>query len=66
MRKSDGSGYLIKLFPALEDFPGTDSMENAVRINEVFEDHVRAAPEQYLWMHRRFKDQPGIYGRASE
>lgn len=60
-RKADGSGYLIKLYPALIDFPGPDSMENATRINEVFETHVREAPEQYLWMHRRFKDQPGMY-----
>ena len=45
----------------VEDYPGDDSMENATRINQVFEDHVRAAPEQYLWTHRRFKNQPGIY-----
>ncbi|MFK8031801.1 MAG: LpxL/LpxP family Kdo(2)-lipid IV(A) lauroyl/palmitoleoyl acyltransferase [Gammaproteobacteria bacterium] len=61
IRKADGSGYLIKLYPALNEFPGPDAVENASRINQVFEEHVRQAPEQYLWMHRRFKDQPGMY-----
>lgn len=63
MRKADGSGYLIKLFAALEDFPGDDSLAAASRINQVFEHHVRQAPEQYLWMHRRFKDMPGMYSK---
>ncbi|MEM7082277.1 MAG: LpxL/LpxP family Kdo(2)-lipid IV(A) lauroyl/palmitoleoyl acyltransferase [Pseudomonadota bacterium] len=61
VRKADGSGYRIMLFPALDDFPGDNSLANATRINQVFEAHVLEAPEQYLWMHRRFKDQPGFY-----
>jgi KDO2-lipid IV(A) lauroyltransferase len=60
-RRADGSGYDLLLFPALENFPSGDDIVDARRINRVFEEHARLAPEQYLWMHRRFKGQPGIY-----
>ena len=28
------------------------------RINELLEHYIRQAPEQYLWVHRRFKTRP--------
>ncbi|NNF17886.1 MAG: LpxL/LpxP family Kdo(2)-lipid IV(A) lauroyl/palmitoleoyl acyltransferase [Gammaproteobacteria bacterium] len=61
MRKYDGSGYQLKIFPPLEDFPGPDKEANATRVNQVFEEHIKAAPEQYLWIHRRFKGAAGVY-----
>jgi KDO2-lipid IV(A) lauroyltransferase len=29
-----------------------------LRINRLFEGYIRQAPEQYLWVHRRFKTRP--------
>jgi Kdo2-lipid IVA lauroyltransferase/acyltransferase len=51
-------GYLVEVGPALEDFPSGDDEADARRINALIEDGVRRAPEQYLWMHRRFKVRP--------
>ena len=58
-------GYALTLFPALENFPSDDVATDTRRINEVIERAVLMAPEQYLWVHRRFKTrppgQPGYY-----
>ncbi len=51
-------GYQVTILPALEDFPGPDSAADARRINALLEDWIREAPEQYLWVHRRFKTRP--------
>jgi KDO2-lipid IV(A) lauroyltransferase len=57
-RKPDGSGYEIELLPALENFPSDDATLDAARINAVIEELVRYAPDEYLWIHRRFKRRP--------
>ena len=57
-RLPDDSGYRITLQPALEGFPTGDAKRDATRINALFESHVRRIPEQYLWVHRRFKTRP--------
>lgn len=44
--------------PALEQFPSDDPVADATRINALLEQHIRQAPEQYLWVHRRFKTRP--------
>lgn len=52
------AGYEVTILPALENFPSDDIIADTRRINELLERHVRQAPEQYLWVHRRFKTQP--------
>lgn len=47
--------YELRLEPALDDFPGDDLAAATQRVNDVIERHIRAAPEQYLWAHKRFK-----------
>ena len=37
---------------------GGSSVADAARINALLEGAVRKHPEQYLWMHRRFKTRP--------
>lgn len=54
VRLADGR-YELRLEPALDDFPGDDLAAATQRINDVLERHIRAAPEQYLWAHKRFK-----------
>lgn len=51
-------GYRLVLYPALTDFPGDEPQADALRINRLIEDEIRKAPEQYLWVHRRFKTHP--------
>jgi KDO2-lipid IV(A) lauroyltransferase len=48
-------GYRLVIGPPLEDFPTDDVVADTARINRVIEGAVRLAPEQYYWIHRRFK-----------
>ncbi|WP_191621331.1 LpxL/LpxP family acyltransferase [Marinihelvus fidelis] len=58
--------YEIDVSPVFEDFPSDDPVADLARVNAVLEAQVRKAPEQYWWIHRRFKTRPGgqpdIYG----
>ena len=56
-RLPDGR-YRVELLPALEEFPGGSPRQDAERINALIERQVRQAPEQYYWIHRRFKRRP--------
>lgn len=57
-RRTEGDGYQLQLLPALQDFPTDDEAADSQRINDLIESLVRQHPEQYLWVHRRFKTQP--------
>ena len=57
-RLPDGGGYVLRLAPPMPDFPGKDAAADTVRVNEEVERMVREAPEQYLWVHKRFKTRP--------
>lgn len=57
-RLPDDQGYAIQLHPALTEFPSSDEVKDTARINACIETMVRAAPEQYLWIHKRFKTRP--------
>lgn len=50
--------YVVQFYPALENFPTGDSAADLTRVNELLEAQVRNAPEQYWWIHRRFKTRP--------
>jgi KDO2-lipid IV(A) lauroyltransferase len=54
-RKQDGSGYHLIIHPPLTNFPTDDLTQDATRINGLIEKAIGYAPEQYLWIHRRFK-----------
>lgn len=56
-RRADG-GYTLRLSPPFEDFPTSDATADTARVMAAVEGMVRAAPEQYLWIHRRFKHRP--------
>ena len=53
-RLPDGS-YELRILPPLESFPTDDPAADSLRTNRLIEDFVRQAPEQYFWVHRRFK-----------
>ena len=56
-RLPDGR-YRIRVLPALEAFPTGDELADATRINALVEAAIVDCPEQYLWIHRRFKTRP--------
>jgi KDO2-lipid IV(A) lauroyltransferase len=61
-RLDDGS-YALEIGPELEDFPSQDATADTARVIAALEGLIRRCPEQYLWVHQRFKRQPE--GRAS-
>lgn len=54
----DGEGYAAKFYPAWENFPTGDIEADTRRMNEFIEARVREMPEQYYWVHKRFKTRP--------
>jgi Kdo2-lipid IVA lauroyltransferase/acyltransferase len=60
-------GYRAVIRPPLENFPSDSPVADAERCHHLIEEQVRAVPDQYLWIHRRFKglsvDYPNYYGR---
>ena len=53
-----GEGYVVTFYPAWENFPGEDETQDARRMNEFIEARVLEMPEQYFWLHKRFKTRP--------
>lgn len=58
VRKADYSGYRLFITPEMEGYP-TDENQAAAYMNKIIEKEIMRAPEQYLWIHRRFKTRPG-------
>lgn len=50
--------YRLVFLPPFTDFPSGDDHADARRVNAFLETAVARAPEQYFWVHRRFKDAP--------
>ena len=53
-----GAGYVLTIEPPWENFPTEDLAADTRRMNEYIERRVLEMPEQYLWMHKRFKTRP--------
>jgi KDO2-lipid IV(A) palmitoleoyltransferase len=58
VRKAFGKGYELVIQPQLQDYPIDDEMAAAAYMNRVIEKEIMRAPDQYLWLHRRFKTRP--------
>jgi KDO2-lipid IV(A) lauroyltransferase len=62
-RKAKGRGYLLTIKPPLQDFPSGDDQRDARTINRETEALIKQNPEQYLWIHKRYKRRPdGTFG----
>ncbi|MCP5279006.1 MAG: lipid A biosynthesis acyltransferase [Thiobacillus sp.] len=64
--RQDRDGYVLRFYPAWQDYPTGDVEADARRMNAFIEDRIREMPEQYFWVHKRFKTrpegEPGVYG----
>jgi KDO2-lipid IV(A) lauroyltransferase len=52
------AGYVLTFYPAWENYPSGDDIADTRRMNEFIEDRVLEMPEQYFWVHKRFKTRP--------
>jgi KDO2-lipid IV(A) lauroyltransferase len=53
-----GQGYVVEIGDPWPDFPSADAEADTRRMNAFIESAVRTMPEQYYWVHRRFKTRP--------
>jgi KDO2-lipid IV(A) lauroyltransferase len=51
-------GYVLRMYPAWENFPGQSVEADTRRMNAFIEERVLEMPEQYYWVHKRFKTRP--------
>ena len=51
-------GYSFEMGPVWPDFPSSDVDADTLRMNQEIEAWVRQSPEQYYWVHKRFKTRP--------
>jgi Kdo2-lipid IVA lauroyltransferase/acyltransferase len=52
------AGYDVQVLPAWQNFPTADLRADTLRMNQELEGYIRSMPEQYYWVHKRFKTRP--------
>jgi KDO2-lipid IV(A) lauroyltransferase len=58
LARMTASGYEFQVLEAWSDFPSGDAHADTARMNRCLEGYVRDRPEEYYWLHRRFKSRP--------
>ena len=65
-RLPDGD-YRVDIGAPLADFPSESALRDTERLFGLLEDYIRLAPEQYLWLYKKFKGRPApladVYAR---
>ena len=58
-------GYEVQVMPAWADFPSDDMLADTAVMNQRLQSFIDTMPDQYVWVHKRFKDRPpgvpGVY-----
>lgn len=57
-RRLPQGGYVLTILPPIDGLPSGDPVEDTRRYLAILEEQIRLAPEQYYWVHRRFKNRP--------
>jgi KDO2-lipid IV(A) lauroyltransferase len=52
------SGYEVQVNPAWADFPTDDAEADTATMNQRLEVFINKMPDQYFWVHKRFKTRP--------
>lgn len=55
---ADGKSYTAHIQKALEHFPSNDAVADTLRLNQFFEAQIIGRPQEYYWVHKRFKNRP--------
>ncbi len=59
------NGYVLRFSSAISHYPSANKLENTTKTNQILQTQILKAPEQYLWIHKRFKtrgeNQPDLY-----
>ena len=58
LTRMTSDGYEVKVLPAWTDIPTDDLVADTARMNQRLAGYITAMPEQYYWVHKRFKDRP--------
>lgn len=56
--RRNGNQYVVSIGAVWENFPTDDQLADARRMNAFLETEIMQSPEQYYWLHRRFKTRP--------
>ena len=51
-------GYEVRVLPAWEGFPSEDVAADTALMNERLQGYIDTMPDQYYWVHKRFKTRP--------
>ena len=51
-------GYEVQVLPAWQGFPTDDALADTALMNQRLQTYIDAMPDQYFWVHKRFKDRP--------
>jgi KDO2-lipid IV(A) lauroyltransferase len=57
-RRLPEGGYELRILPPIEGLPSDDPVEDTSKYVAIIEAHIRQCPEQYYWVHRKFKNRP--------
>jgi KDO2-lipid IV(A) lauroyltransferase len=60
-RATDERHYEVEICAPLEHFPTDDAIADTSRLVALLEERIRATPEQYLWVYKKFKRRPAGY-----
>lgn len=63
-RTAGDEGYRIEVMPPLDNFPGENELDDAIRGNKIIETIIDKNRAQYMWLHRRFKTRPDPTDRS--
>ena len=58
LTRMTAQGYEVEILPAWQDFPSADPVADTALMNQRLQGYIASMPEQYYWVHKRFKTRP--------